>query len=99
MRATMPMSDTCLSHANTSRKRYWGPAAKKRPYFRSRDQSEAELTEKPEASVPGEAARTKHDRAASGASRVAVETGGGAPAQGAKPWASGLRLHVFPGVR
>lgn len=44
VRATMPMSDTCLSHANSCRKRYWRPAAKKRPYFRPRDQSEAELT-------------------------------------------------------
>lgn len=98
VRATMPLSDTCLSHANSCRKRYWRPAAKKRPYFRPRDQSEAELTEKPEASVPGEAARTKDDRAASGAGRVAVETVGGVPAQGAKPWASGLCLYSFPGV-
>ncbi|KAH0515867.1 Protein SFI1-like protein [Microtus ochrogaster] len=90
------MSDTGLSRANSCRKRYWRPAAKKRPYFRPRDQSEVELTEKPEASVPGEAARFKDDRAASGAGRVAVETGGGAPAQGAKPWASGLGLYVFP---
>lgn len=91
----MPMSDTCLSHANSGSKHYWRPAAKKRLYFRQRARSEAEFTEKPEASVPGEAARTKHDRAASGAGRVAVETEGEAPAQGAKPWASGLPLNFF----
>lgn len=56
---------------------------------------EAEFTEKPEASVLGEAARTKHETAASGAGRVAVETEGGAPAQGAKPWVSGLPLNFF----
>ncbi|CAO2640337.1 hypothetical protein LEMLEM_LOCUS25296 [Lemmus lemmus] len=61
------------------------PASKKRPYFRPRDRSEVELTEKPEASVPGEAARTKHDRAASGAGRVAVETGAGRRSKARNP--------------